>query len=382
VTAEMKAVVRPQRMYFINAWADFALIGGLSIITFILLRSFYVGDRTPIVMDLGWYLVWVVNWPHFSSTNYRLYHSRENIMQYPLTALVVPWIVLAGVFASIMLPDVVAPYFVKFFLIWSPYHFSGQTVGITMIYARRAGFVVGKLERFALSGFVFGTFLATTMWGETNIEGSSYWGIQIPGLGMPAWPSIVVHAWMWVCGILFLLLCVRWCVMNRRILPPIVLVPAIAQYVWFIPGGEYASFREFVPMFHSLQYLLIAWSMQLKEKMDREQIAPSGKYVTRETLRWGLINAAGGAFLFWGFPHLLSYGGVNSDLAFGVVAAGVQIHHFFVDGVIWKLKRQTVSSPLMVNIDDMIHGSVSPPPLAPALAGIGATRNAVAETRV
>jgi hypothetical protein len=41
--------------------------------------------------------------------------------------------------------------------------------------------------------------------------------------------------------------------------------------------------------------------------------------------------------------------------ATGVVITGVQIHHFFVDGVIWKLKNKSVASPLMVNLADLLR---------------------------
>ena len=47
--------------------------------------------------------------------------------------------------------------------------------------------------------------------------------------------------------------------------------------------------------------------------------------------------------------------GVQIGYATGIVLAAIQIHHFFVDGVIWKLKSSSVSSPLMVNLDDLIH---------------------------
>jgi len=77
---------------------------------------------------------------------------------------------------------------------------------------------------------------------------------------------------MYLSGVLLLLLVARWCVQNKRMLPPIVLLPALTQFVWFVLGAEYAAFNRFVPFFHSLQYLLIAWSMQLKEKLDREHI--------------------------------------------------------------------------------------------------------------
>ncbi|HYF52584.1 MAG TPA: hypothetical protein VEJ63_24470 [Planctomycetota bacterium] len=412
---------KSQPLYFVNAWVDYALIGGGSILIFTLLRQIYTTDRTPLVTSLGFYLLWIVNWPHFSATSYRLYSSRDNIMQYPLTALVVPWLVLAAVISSIASPEVIAPIFIKFYLVWSPYHFSGQTVGITLIYARRAGFQVGAFERFCLSGFVFGTFLSSTMRGEVEKGNGEYHGIFCPSLCLPEWMWTATQAFMGVFGILFLALAIRWCIQNRRILPPIVLVPALTQLVWFLPDLTYPSFAEFVPFFHSLQYLLIAWAMQLKEKMDREKIEPSSRYVAMETLRWGGLNVAGGILLFYGITvalwlfqrgwngtdaalclsaiaggvlwkslpkSIVGWAGlcyavgvvgwlthhaiVSNDafwpLTFGVVSAGVQVHHFFVDGVIWKLKRKTVASPLMVNIDEMLHArpSAAHAPLVPA----------------
>ena len=43
-----------------------------------------------------------------------------------------------------------------------------------------------------------------------------------------------------------------------------------------------------------------------------------------------------------------------------MVLSAVQIHHFLVDGVIWKLKSPKVSSPLLVNIDDMLRPAPKP----------------------
>jgi hypothetical protein len=360
------AVLKPRHsLYFISGPVDYAMIGGLSIVTYILLRLLYTDVRTNEVIMLGIQLAWIVNWPHFSATNYRLYHSVDNIRQYPITALVIPWVVLAGTIGSMASPAIVAPYFVKLFMIWSPYHFSGQTVGITMIYARRAGFMVGKLERLALSGFVFGTYLTTLARAEVDIKGSEYYGLQIPGLGIPPVVPVVFEVAMYLFGLLFAGLAVRWCVQNKRVLPPIVLLPAVAQYIWFLPGASYYSFVEFVPLFHSLQYMLIAWSMQMKEKMDQRKIQPSAGYVVSESTRWGVLNIIGGGMLFKGIPVLLAMGGTNEALATGIIAAAVQIHHFFVDGVIWKLKRTTVSSPLMMNIADL----VTPPAQAQPVAG-------------
>jgi hypothetical protein len=366
------APARLQSMYFISGPVDYALVGLFSIACFCAFYFLKKTDRSEWIIDGAAKLAWVCNWPHFAATSYRLYHSKDNIKQYPLTALLVPWLVLAAVFASLASPNTIAPCFVMVFLIWSPYHFSGQTVGVSLIYTRRAGIVVGKIERFALSGFVFATYLSQTIRSQVDSQTLDYYQIQYITLGLPAWTQVVADVWMYLCGILLLGSYGYWCGKNRRFVNPIVLLPAISQYVWFVVSANVPSFNEFVPFFHSLQYLLIAWSMQLKEKMDREHIDPSMEYVGTESLRWYLLNVAGGICLFWIFPYALTrFFGVKEMLALGVTAAGVQIHHFFVDGVIWKLKRKTVASPLMANISDMITPQQPAPVLSVASAAMG-----------
>jgi hypothetical protein len=344
----------PTSLYFVNAPVDFLLIGGASIVTFILLRQFHSPQRTEDIWTAGTILLWVGNWPHFSATSYRLYHTRGNIMQYPVTALVIPWLIVAAVAGSLWSPTVIAPYFIKLLLIWSPYHFSGQTLGITLLYARRSGFKIGKWERLALSTFIYGTFITQTARFETNVAGSDFYGIRYPGMGLPEWTVTVATTAMWIGGAAFLFFAARWCLNNRRWLPPIVLLPAATQYVWFVHSAGIESYQEFVPFFHSVQYMLIAWSVQLKEKMDVRHIRPGLGYVLSESARWGILNFIGGACLFFMLPRLLAETGVQLAFATGVVFAAIQIHHFFVDGVIWKLKNKTVSSPLMVNLADLV----------------------------
>ena len=38
-----------------------------------------------------------------------------------------------------------------------------------------------------------------------------------------------------------------------------------------------------------------------------------------------------------------------------VTSAAVQLHHFFVDGVIWKLANPRVRSPLMANVVRLVR---------------------------
>ena len=337
-----------QDYYFYGAWSDYLLAGGFSIGFYFLVSMFMnTRDFTVTFLYLSGVLAWVVNWPHFAATNLRLYANRDAVRQYPLTATLIPVVIFGGMLAALLWPHTVAPYFVKLFLIWSPYHFSGQTVGVTLIYARRAGFTFSSAERTALSCFVFGTFLYTTALAESHLGTETYYDIQVPTFGIPSWVPQLVAPVMWGGFSFFLWGFVRQCYAQKKIFPIIILVPSIAQWFWFIQGSRTPGFYEFVPFFHSLQYLLVASSMRMVEQAERSQRRSS---VLRSMVGWTMGILLLGMGMFWLFPRVLELTmGVPLYLALGVSAAAVQIHHFFVDGVIWKLKRKTVSHPLMLN---------------------------------
>ena len=43
----------------------------------------------------------------------------------------------------------------------------------------------------------------------------------------------------------------------------------------------------------------------------------------------------------------------DAAVVVGVVYVAIQLHHFFVDGVIWKLRNPRNASPLMVSLRDL-----------------------------
>jgi hypothetical protein len=144
-----------------------------------------------------------------------------------------------------------------------------------------------------------------------------------------------------------------WKLLDRgQRVPLIVLLPAFTQYIWFVatPAGQ---FGYMVPFFHSLQYLLIAWSVQLKVGLTERKRDPSVRYVWTESARWMAINIAGGYALFWVLPHLGSHFGKSLAFSTAVMLAAIQIHHFFVDGVIWRLRNSESRSPLTSSLREI-----------------------------
>jgi hypothetical protein len=120
--------------------------------------------------------------------------------------------------------------------------------------------------------------------------------------------------------------------------------------------GEYAAL---VPFFHSLQYLLIAWSVQLSIGLGERHRSPSVGYVVSESTRWAVINVVVGIGLFWGLPRIGSHFGRDLQFSNAVLLSAIQIHHFFVDGVIWRLREPSVRSPLSSSLR-VLTGSVRP----------------------
>lgn len=349
----MSAHLPLQQRFFVNAYVDAALIGALSVLTFVGLSLFHDGQRSPAVIQTGIWLMWIINWPHFSMSTYRLYQARSHLQQYPFTAYVIPWIVSGGALLSFLHPDQFAPYFVKLFLLWSPYHFSGQTIGITLVYARRCGIELRAWEQKSLRYFVYGTFLLSTIRSEVSREGAAYFGINYPSFGIPSWLADFTESAFWLSAAFFAFSTFSWRLRNHRWLPAIVLLPSVTQYLWFVQAMYMPAFQEFVPMFHSLQYVFIAWALQMKTALDTRNATPSRKFVVGETLRWGSVNLLGGVGLFYALPALGEAAGSPRMLAEGILVAAVQIHHFFVDGVIWKLRNPKVAQPLLMHIRDV-----------------------------
>ncbi len=340
----------PAPLYFVNAPVDFACMGALSMLTLVAFALTTGGTLSNQAALWSVYLSWIINWPHFSATSYRLFKRRENWREYPLTAFFVPILVATAVWASFAQPEAVAPFFVKIFLIWSPYHFSGQNVGLSLLYARRAGFQFEGWERRLLAVFIFSTFLAPTLGAEAGKASAEYYQIFYPALNIPSWMGTLAWYSLYASGAGMVFAGLRRLFLRRAFFPAITLLPGATQFVWFIVGWRVPSFYYFVPMFHSLQYLLIAWAMEVSE---RRKEGGRGKFFTwKATAVWSGVNLVGGAALFAGLPKLAELRGIPLPLATGVLIAGVQIHHFIVDGVIWKLRNPKVASPLMASVTE------------------------------
>jgi hypothetical protein len=94
--------------------------------------------------------------------------------------------------------------------------------------------------------------------------------MSIPVFPLPGWVDAATQAVTWTGALVFAGFVLVWCLAQKRLMPPIVLLPSVTHFVWFVPGASLKSFWIVIPFFHSLQYLLIALVMQLRVRMDVE----------------------------------------------------------------------------------------------------------------
>jgi hypothetical protein len=336
----------PDDLYFVSPLVDALFVGGASLLCFLYFRltlsGYGAGQVSEQALWLAAALSWVGNWPHFSATSWRLYESRANLARYRLTAWLVPLLTAAATAACFVFPVSFAPYFVKLFVLWSPYHFSAQALGLTLIYARRANLGVSPLARRALTVFFVSSFLVQYSETETSLGTAFLYAMAYPQLHLPAWTPLACKIVMYAAAaVLAYELLPRLRAADR--FPWIVLLPVATQYLWFVHGRHDFSFQLLVPFFHALQYLLVAWSVEMHGGRSRAR-------PWFGSARWLALNVVGGGFLFFGLPRLLAGRGFGLEFSILVVAAGVSLHHYFVDGVIWKLQRESRESPLFRNV--------------------------------
>ena len=192
-----------------------------------------------------------------------------------------------------------------------------------------------------------------------------------PRFGVPVEFSYLAAAWTYGCAAALLFMLIRQYARTRKIPPLMYLLPAATQYVWFFVAGTHQAWVEFVPFFHGMQYLVIAWAMQMKEDVDQRAAPPTTRFIALRSLRWYGLILIGGACMFYLTPRVVSYvAGVERLFVTGILFTAFQVHHSFVDGVIWKLRTRSVAAPLLAHVPALIRPAtaVSEPPRQSAAA--------------
>ena len=133
---------------------------------------------------------------------------------------------------------------------------------------------------------------------------------------------------------------------NRRRMPLISLLVIMTNGVWFAVFPLIDGFI-WTTVFHGIQYLAIVMIFHVRDRMA----SPENNHgvVFHAIWFYGMCLCLGYA-LFNCLPYgyqMLGFGAAESVL---LVIAAINIHHFIVDGYIWKLGRGDANRRVVENI--------------------------------
>ncbi len=298
---------------------------------------------------IAFYVMAVIfNYPHFMATIYRAYHTRENFEKYKFVTLHVTLLVaLTGVVMHAS--PRFFPWVFTLYIFWSPWHYSGQNFGLLMMFLRRSGAEVQRGERKMLRAAFVASYLM--LLASFNTGGSN--DPLILSLGLPSRFTFPARLGLGAAFFVFSFLGLRRLVGvkgAKEMAAPLVL--AVTQFLWFvlptllelhsgseIPQTRYSS--GILAVLHSTQYLWITSYYQRRE-------ARAAGQTNWRVGAYFVTLVAGGIALFIPGPWLVSYlFHYDFTTSFLIFMSLVNIHHFILDGALWKLRDKKVSSVLV-----------------------------------
>jgi len=301
--------------------------------------------------------------PHYGATLLRVYARGQDRRQYHFFAT---WASLAvAIFFVVGVYNVtVGSWLLTLYLSWIPWHYSGQNYGIASMFLGRRGVSITRpAKRFLQATFQLSWILVLLRIHTENAP-ASYAAIPLPSsdyaflpLGIPAEiaaPLLILTAIAYLVAIAISVGLLHQAGRWRDIYPTLclmalqalwfslpVLARATAMGTAFEPlGVRFQSYTFYWIAFgHFTQYLWVTVYYARSTGTDRRALPYLAKAL--------LVGSA-----IWGIPLALFAPGALGVRAFdaglgALIASAVNVHHFILDGAIWKLRDGRIARVLL-----------------------------------
>jgi hypothetical protein len=341
-----------QASWLFGPRVDYLCAGSLTFLIFLPLLVLNVTTPTPAVV--GTLLILgnvLVNSPHYAATYYRVYRDKAQILKYPIEAIVAPAILALVAATCFVFPTALTPWVAFVYLATSGYHYAGQTYGVSMIFLGKSGAKLTTLQKRVLRAPIYAAYVYSVV--NMNVAGSKPSRVLatfVPMLNVPATVLVLVGVVVGVTVVMFLGLNLWFYLRNRRGLPPVVNTIVAAHVVWFTMT-QFPLLIAFVPFLHCLQYLLVTAFFDFKEKRAQRtgpELTLAQYFKSTMFFRYYATQVAIGLGLFIFLPLVLTSAGAGERALVGAVVISIlNLHHFVLDGAIWKLRSATVRQPLL-----------------------------------
>ncbi|MET0286496.1 MAG: hypothetical protein ABW352_18585 [Polyangiales bacterium] len=330
--------------------AEFLLVGGLTPLLFVfswLLRGALGLDDAELAVGFTFfYGAHLLNDPHFA-VSYLLFYedvrarvfgdvfSRGQRMRYLGAGFLVPAVLLAWAGQALVTGSAFSfGLLIQLMFLLVGWHYVKQGFGVLLVLGARRGVRFTARERTAvLAHALFGWLYA---WANPYDPGRS-----LEEKGVP-YATFAHPRWLEPLALTLLLLSVPpllWALRDKRRLTTPLTGFLCSVWAWSIFSALDPLVRYAIPALHSLQYLYFVWLLKGAEAREREQEPWFETAAPARLLRLALGALVLGWLLFHGLPDWLD-GGRPGPLGptpwFAALYAFVNIHHYFMDSVLWR----------------------------------------------
>lgn len=344
---------------------EFLLVGGATVVL-LPLAWLYRGvaglDEAELTVSfVAFYGAYVINDPHFAVTYLLFYRNAKarifdktlSFLQrarYVVAGLVVPVALGAWALAALRADSAEAMgWLIQLMFALVGWHYVKQGFGVLMVLSARRGARFTPLERrtvlaHCFAGWAYGWASPADAGGEVVEKGVVYTSLPHPP-GLETITQVVF--WLTASAVVIVL---GHKIRRERRLPPVAPLAGllITVWLWTVYSTVDPLMVYLIPALHSLQYLYFVWLLRRNEAREAEGPPAFGRPVfvrlallggSALGLGWVLFHGAP-AFLDEGFVLQSSDGVARSGLGatphFAAFFAFVNIHHYFMDHVIWR----------------------------------------------
>lgn len=341
----------PKTKSIIHPVIDTFAIGALSIafLMFLLLFEPAWAD-TPQLAQNFLVLTAILNWPHFMATYALMYRSRDTVERYPMASKWIPLVLAAactaGVVAQVTVGFEGSLKFLMFmaggYLAW---HYTGQTWGMMASFSFLSGAGFNDTERKLIRTGLRILLAWHLVWFFGTVELGG--GLLSRNEDFLLFYTISTYTLIPIGGMLGMF--GLWKYRQRIERPPAarVLVPFVAIVLWYISMAINPLAIFWVQLSHALQYLLFPMRVEINRGAEKDRPAYFSALIFA---MWALGL---GVLMFEAFPRVIVALGppVGALVAIKVaIGAFINIHHYFADGVIWKISNPAVRKELFAHI--------------------------------
>ncbi|WP_339352590.1 hypothetical protein [Acinetobacter beijerinckii] len=324
--------------YLISPVLDFIMIGGLALFSYIII----VLINVPIAVDIVFWmfvLAFFVNSPHFMISYIIFYNSSKNkifkLNEFFFAGVFIPLILLSFLVYGFIFYDKNVFYYLllcMFFLVG--WHYIKQAYGCFIVYSAGNKVYYNKLEQEIIKFSLYPLWIFSFLRIFTSDSAKDFWGLEYktPALLLPFSNMI---GWMSIFGVFAFLGLLLYNVFFMKKKPNLIALTSIVViYIWLSPLLWDNFYFYMIPFFHSLQYFLFSGAYT-KNKIEKEN---SG---FRGWLFWWGGAFILGALFFEFIPNLLDSvflvdHNITPHLFLISFILFINIHHYFIDSVIWK----------------------------------------------